>query len=603
MRCDLARRLASDRLDGALAEPDEDALARHLATCPACTGYAARLERVRRQLRLAGAGDAPDLAPAVVGELSARQRGRPRTRPITAAAVFVAAFALAAAAVGIGAPPPATARDIADIVAAAQRDVHRLAAEVTVTERGWHPDVPVRRYEGRLRYAAPEAFALELTDVTDYPGPGWRPNDVVVGVDDGTSWRAGPRPCPRSALPRCTPADPDRTLVTGREPFDPTEPAPLDLVVPVASLATGGTGGELGPRTVAGREAVGAEVSVAQLAPLLDALTAAGNWRPLHPTDRAEVWVDAATGVPLAVTVRASDTVRRAQWAATLGYDDPAGAELLALSLSEVTLGSEADDTDDAVAPPAADGWQRVDRGFRDGGADAPAPAWLPDGMTLHRTGRVGDVTVASWSDGRAWLTVRSTRTWTADRLFGAPAGPVERIRVGDGVGYVSSTGTVHLHGRDQDLQVAGSVGLDDLRRVAAGLGVTGLPVPAGWAEAPASTLEAAGEALPGLRVPQPAGGFRGPAVAVEGDVVSLGYVGGGVRSFVLTQHPGEVLRPPLDDVVLGVEVDGVAGRFTPARGELEWVRDGIVHVLGSDSLSLEELLGIAAGLRPAGPS
>lgn len=612
MTCDQARRLLSDRLDDGLAPVDEDALERHLAGCEACAGYQARLGGIRRELRLASVGAPPDLAPRVTDQLRAGRRrraragpiARERARPLALAAVFLGAFALAATAVGLGTPRTAVADDVAQLVTVGQHRVERLAAEVEVTEHGWHPAVPVRRYAGTLRYAAPETFALELTDRTAYPGDGWRPNDIVLGVDGATSWTAGLRPCPVSALPGCTPATPDRTLVTGRAPFDAAEVSPLDLVVPVASLSAGGIRADLGDRTIADRRAVGVEVTVAQLAPLLDAVTATGNWRPLHPTDHAELWLDADTGVPLEVTVRAADTVQRVRWAAAVGYDDTAGAELLTWRVTALTT-----DPDTTAAPDAPRGasWQPVDRGFVDAAGSGLDPAWLPEGMTPHRRGHTGDVAVASFSDGRAWVTIRSTTSWDGERLFGAPAGPVERVPVGDGVGYASVGNRLHLHGvprpdgRVRDVVVAGSVAPDVLRRIAASLDVVGRPVPAGWAEAPTTTLDAAAAALPGLLVPRELEGFRGPAVAVDGNTVSLGYVGGGDRAFVLTQEAGGALRPPLDDVVLGVEVRGVAGRFTPERGELEWVEDGTVVVLGSDTLSLEELLGVAATLRPAG--
>jgi hypothetical protein len=48
------------------------------------------------------------------------------------------------------------------------------------------------------------------------------------------------------------------------------------------------------------------------------------------------------------------------------------------------------------------------------------------------------------------------------------------------------------------------------------------------------------------------------------------------------------------------VEVRGVAGRFSPDLGSLEWVEGGRVIELRSRSLSVGELLKIAGDLRPS---
>jgi hypothetical protein len=59
-------------------------------------------------------------------------------------------------------------------------------------------------------------------------------------------------------------------------------------------------------------------------------------------------------------------------------------------------------------------------------------------------------------------------------------------------------------------------------------------------------------------------------------------------------------LTPPLDEDASGVRVRGSDGRWSPGRGELEWVEAGRTFDLRSATLSLEELLAIAASLVPA---
>jgi hypothetical protein len=86
--------------------------------------------------------------------------------------------------------------------------------------------------------------------------------------------------------------------------------------------------------------------------------------------------------------------------------------------------------------------------------------------------------------------------------------------------------------------------------------------------------------------------------VRVDGRTVTLAYAGPGSRGFLLVQTPGDRLAPPLDDPA-GVQVRGADGRWSPARGELEWVERRRVLSLHSTTLSLEELLAIAASLEP----
>ena len=241
-----------------------------------------------------------------------------------------------------------------------------------------------------------------------------------------------------------------------------------------------------------------------------------------------------------------------------------------------------------------------------DRGTAAAAPAWLPAGFRPYRTGMAGGAPrrrrwpCATWTDGRAWVKVRATRNWPGGRLFGDLGELVRPAGLGAGVAYWSEDGTrVAVHGQGLDLLVTGSVGEADLARVAASLPVAGRPVPAGWAEAATSTLPEAVAADPGLRRPRDLRGFAPPAVRVDGRTVTLAYAGPGSRGFLLVQAPGDRLAPPLDDDPAGVRVRGTDGRWSPGRGELEWVEGHRTLTLRSTTLPLEELLAIAASLEP----
>ena len=85
----------------------------------------------------------------------------------------------------------------------------------------------------------------------------------------------------------------------------------------------------------------------------------------------------------------------------------------------------------------------------------------------------------------------------------------------------------------------------------------------------------------------------------VDGKVVTLAYAGPGSRGFLLVQAPGSRLTPPLDADARGVGVRGADGRWSAERGQLEWVEAGRTFDLRSATLSLEELLAIAASLEP----
>jgi hypothetical protein len=632
----------SAAVDGELAAERAESLDAHLAACPVCADFRDRLAALRQRLRFEPVGTVPDLAPRVLAAIrtggaapaltgvdkqapvsapratlphrGARRpapgvgRGR-RGRLVPAVAAFLGGVVLGATFIGLGrgGPGQVAMADLPGRVVAAQQALTSLDAEVSLVERGWHPSVPERRFGGRLRYRAPEQLALQLDDRTVYPSAAWPRSDLDLVVASDRWWARGRRACPVEAQPQCTPPAPRVRLVERREPFADATPVPLDLVTPVRSFTPAGAGASLGGRRVAGRAASGVATSAAQVAPLLSALApaGAGNLRALHPADRVELWLDEAALVPLALRVTAAGDGERRAWAAAHGYRDRPGEVVLELSLSRVALNRPL--RPDAFPPPPA-GVPAEDGGFRARAnplAAAPEPAWLPAGFRPHRAGLAGGppgptVAVRTWTDGRAWVKVRSTRDWPGGRLFGDLGELVRPAGVGAGVAYWSEDGTrVAVHGNGVDLLVAGSLSGPDLARVVASLRVTGRPVPAGWAEAATSTLLEAAAADPGLRRPHGLAGFAPPAVRVDGATVTLAYAGPGARGFLLVQAPGDRLAPPLDDDPVGVAVRGVAGRWSPGRGELEWVEAGRALTLRSATLSLAELQAIAASLEP----
>jgi len=665
VRCDQARMDVSLAADGELAGERAGPLAAHLAGCAACAAFQAQLAAIRQQLRFEPVGAVPDVAPGVLAAVRRRTRpastgsgpipaaspsapvglppaaagpppapegsGEPRrgapvesgpTRPagrrrprrlLPVAAAFLAGAMVGATFVGLGGrrPSQVALADLPARVVAAQRSLSSLAAEVSLVERNWHPDVPERVLTGRLRYRAPESLALRLTDRTAYPSAAWVRDDVTLVVTGDRWWTRGPRGCPVEAQPACTPRTPQVRLVERREPFADATPVPLDLVTPVRSFTPAAAPAPLGTRRVAGRAAEGVATTAAQVAPLLTGLAPAGNLRAFHPADPVELWLDQAALIPLALRVTVAPGAERQRWAAAHGYPDRPGQVVLELTLRDVVLNRP---LEAGAFPPPPAGTRAEDAGFRDrpapglaaAGQTAPEPAWLPTGFRPYRSGVVGGaggprVTVRSWTDGRAWVKLRATGDWPGGRLFGDLGPLVRPLALGTGVAYASEDGgRVAVHGDGVDLVVGGSLAPAVLVRVAASVPVTGRPVPAGWAEAATATLPQAHAASPGLLRPHDPAGFAPPAVRVDGRVVTLAYAGPGSRGFLLVQSPGTQLTPPLDADARGVRVRRSDGRWSAERGQLEWVEGGRVLDLRSATLSLEELLAIAASLEPA---
>src|SRR4051812_28281556 len=153
MRCEEARLVLSARLDGEAAPPDIDAAAAHTTSCAACAAYEGHLLTLRRRFRLAPLYEVPDVAPRV---LAALEPGPPSRRwawrPVAAAFLVGALIGGAVMGLGRSRPDVVVAADLGQRVLRAETEVTSVDASVTVTEHGWNPAVPVRRFEGTLRY-------------------------------------------------------------------------------------------------------------------------------------------------------------------------------------------------------------------------------------------------------------------------------------------------------------------------------------------------------------------------------------------------------------------------------------------------------------------
>ena len=556
MTCEEVQQAISASIDGEPTNVDTE----HVTACPSCTAFEQGARTLRTALRFELLDDVPDVTGAVLDRLEPR---RPRRR--LAASIAAAAF-VAGIAAGVAYTWPAgdrsdvAAASIPERVVVAQTRLASMAADLIVV------DADGTR-TGRLRYRAPETLDLRL-------------GDARISVDNG-SWLVSGRVA---------------TGVVGAEPFAPDAPLPLDLVLPVRAFTDAGTPAVLGVRVIDGRRAIGVRVTAAQVAALLDGFRPGGAGRAIFPADTVDLWLDEHDLVPLRVTVRAAEGIDRDRWAAARGDTAPADTVILDARLTNVVVNDARSVAD--LRPLALTGAQ--DDGFRDQTVDGPTPGWLPSGMEPWRSGRAGDISVQTWTDGRAWLKVRSTRSWRGTRVFGDIGSAVHTLHLANGTAYASENGSgIALHASGIDVIVTGSLAPTDLRRVAASLPVAGVEVPAGWDEAATTTVNELRRILDVLALPADAG-FGAPAARLDGGTATLVFAGPGERGFVLATRPGRALTPPLDPDAVGVEVRGQAARWSPSRGELEWIEGGQLWSMRTATVGLAELVTLADRLEQA---
>ncbi|HSM46061.1 MAG TPA: hypothetical protein VK969_13690, partial [Acidimicrobiia bacterium] len=414
-------------------------------------------------------------------------------------------------------------------------------------------------------------------------------NDIRLSISNGDMAIYSGSQCPVAALPDCL-VEPSLISVSEQPPFDDGVLVPLEIVGPGRSLTWPSAIEVLGTTELEGLPAIQVRSTVAAVE-LIAAITDHGSWRDLHPTDQVVMWLDEATLVPLRIEVFATDSPERELWQLRHGYDDDPGDQtpLFIIELSD--LAGEPDLTDiDLPGDSTPSG------GFVDGAVDLARPA-LPDGFTPHRSGSWhladgGRVEVASWSDGRSWLMVEVATAWDEPRLFGLSLAFVDPVRLGaDSLGYLSPDGdALAIHGETSDVLLTGSVPTELLVNAAASLGIRGLSVPSTWEEA--STVQVDG-LPPGTLVPNAEGWST--LGRVDGDTTTILLTGGGARSVVVTQVPGSRLDPPIGPDYSEIDVRGAGGRYNASEATLEWVENGQVVRMRSDTVGLTELIVLAS--------
>lgn len=560
----------------------------HAEDCHACSDFAARIGQLDGRLARGSYHQAPDLTPAVMERVA-----RGRTQWWSIAAVAMVGIVVGALIGGLGTRLDiGQAQDLGELFHNAATDLEGLSADVLVVERGMHPSIPERVYIGNIDYAAPEQLSVRLIDTTRYPNPEWVANDVQLTFSNGDLVAVAGSPCPVAALPGCL-VDPATRAVRDQPPFDDGVLLPLEIAGPGRSLTRPGGIEVLGTTDIDGIPAIQVRSTVAAVE-LIDAITDHGAWRELHPTDRVLMWLDEETLVPLRVEVFATGSPERELWQLRHDYDDDPedDAPIFIIELSNLVPEPGRVEMDAPDNAPS--------RGFVDGDVEVPQPS-LPPGFESHRSGfwllpDGGRVELASWNDGRSWLMVELVTQWEEPRLFGLSLPFVEPIDLGGGsVGYLSPTGdALAIHGETSEVLVSGSVPAETLVEAAASIGVRGLAVPSTWQEA--STVDIA--ALPdGTLVPD--GDGWSVLGRVDGEGTTILLTGSGARSVIVSQRPGDRLDPPTGPDYSGVAVRGGDGRYNASEATLEWVEDGQLMRMRSETVGLAELVEIAATLEP----
>jgi hypothetical protein len=613
VRCDTAERALSERLDDGLARGAEAELAAHLATCPRCRGFERDTRRLRDLARLRPAGPVPDLVPAIM-ERVRQESPVPLRRTVPAWTRYAAAFvagAVITALVLSGLParqgiPPALATEIPGRIAEASAEVTSYRASFRVVERGFHPRVPRRSFLADVSFRAPERFAAQITDLTTYPGAGWPANDITLAVDGSRWFLDGPRGCPIEALPGCAPEGRHIDHISGRPPFDGDAPLPTDIILPVRMLAGSDRVALRGQIEMLGHDAVVVELAYLDAAPLFGFLHAGGLWRPFFPHDRVLITLDRETWFPLAFEVRAAGGVDRATWATGLGLAaEPAGRTLFRAQALRLGPGP------DASWRPPGDGPTTRDLGFRPASADemgAMVPADLGE-MRPYRSGTLDGDAILSYTRGLSWLVIRETTGWDGPGSFGVgDLARAVRLPGGGVASYEPATDTsgrvVSVHTDDVDIALESNVPRADLLTIAGTLPVQGRRPPSGWVDQIPVARAVAETPFALLPSALPAD-YRPWAARLDGPrSVTVWFRRPGAEpgpGIVLHQAAGVALPPPLEGEPVAVQVRGSEGRYSPSRGLLEWVEDGVYRSLGGGALDLAGLLSVAGSLERPG--
>ncbi len=601
LSCERVRAELSARLDDEGGAEPSARFDAHLADCGGCRHFEATQHLVRQALRLEVLPDAPDVTAGVMKAIARRPQ-----RDVWAFRIRLASVAAIAAALVVLAatlpilertPQTAQASEITQRVFAAARTLDSYRATFDIEERGWHADVPVRRFRGQVWYRAPERFRLRVRDLSAYPTGAWPSNDVDLVASPSRSWIREPYSCPPPALPGCAirAGVEERTLVR-RQPFDGTTRIPSDIVIPLETLVESDAFEVVGTQEVTGRSALHVVLTYSQAFPLVDALQAGGSWAPLLPLDRVDVWLDESSWFPLAFEVTRPGLDQPVLRVTTTSLRE---GDLLGASLFRAPAGGT-----------IRDGGFSGDEQLRATGPHVPR---YVAGLEPYRSGTTGSgATLVAFARGTTYLKI--TKAGGASRAgLDEPAEVVE-LRTGSFGLYrpaePDSGRTIDLFRAETHVRLESNLRREQLLEVAASLPLEGAAprkVRGGDKLIVRITPEQLGSISFARRPTELPGGY-GPFSALlardpRGADLTMIYLqsesgleGSEIRVF---QSSRVVMLPPISHDAVAVNLPGAAARWAPQRGELEWIGDdGIYRAIRAPSFDLPTVLGIARSLR-----
>jgi hypothetical protein len=408
---------------------------------------------------------------------------------------------------------------------------------------------------------------------------------------------------------------PAEQSVVNRQPFDKSSSLPTDIVMPLETLASAPGFHVLGEHPVLGREAYEVELPYRQAIPLIGAIEAGGIWRSFEPTDPVRLWIDTQTLFPLRVEVDAGSGVARRVWAASRGYDDRPGKALLTVD----TTSFSAAPARHAVFVPPTSATAR-DGGFTGAPFDrvaAEAPTFV-DGLRAYRAGTTEEgQQVLTYASGITYLKVTSEPERSSLPFYENTA---EEIHLPDGEGWAyyqpaseTSGRRLDIYGAAHHVQLDSNLARSTLLEVARSLNTVGRRAPRRIGTLKGLTVERVAPA----RAYGKAGFAREPSYLPTGYAATAAllsraengektlsvyyrspeaeYGGFGIR--VAQSAPTELLPPGSVDFI-DVRVGGEIARWSPDRGELEWIDHGVYRAVAAPSFDLSTVVRIAQSLR-----
>ena len=603
-RCPPIAQDLSAYLDGELDDEVARRVAEHVDACPECRARLERIRAVRRVLRAQPVEDVPDLTRAIAARVAADQMGSQRRNEwavrarIAAVAAAVAAAVVAGASLPWRASPPdsASAAEVTRAVRNAARELTTYRAAFSITERGWKDAVPVRRFVAEVSFRAPERFRLTVRDRTLYPGPReWPANNLDLVAGPRAWWLREPLTCPAAALPGCVVSQ--RTVeraVVRRVPFDGTTPLPTDIVLPIETLGPGGGFEVAGRATMLGRTVRVVDTTYRRAAPLVASFQPGGSWRSFGPETPARLWIDARTSVPLRFALGAAD--RPALDVRATRFSEPA------------SLPPEVFRAPRAPAPASG-------RFVAVGRIPTRVIPGFTAGLRLYRAGVTeSGARVVAYADGMLWVRVVVEPQRRATSLDEG----AEQVSLGEAsLGYYEPAALtfeqaprrrVDVFTKGRRVAVEGNLTRRQLIAVAASLPIRGRAIPL--------RADLHGVSLRRVEVRDLPVFARTPRTMVPGYDLTSAVVARGQRSTTatlyyrrphadfdpfgirITQSTGTDVLPPGSEDLDAVSVAGLPGRWSEARGELEWLEGSVYRSVAAPSHSLGTALEIAESLR-----